>query len=203
MSGHKNNFDMIGAMREEVEYMLNVAVNNYGLDHAAIEHILKKRHYIMDEINVDDEVSTNVSYGRKYSHDKIRGSDGKIQCPYCPFRFDNGSTFSMHVTKRHKEKANRLGDRKKCSLCDETFDSLADVVNHKKMIHISADIGCLFDGCEYKSKTIGGCISHYGRKHLSEMRDGTTCLICNTECNGSSIHYHIARCCQRSHYYVN
>jgi uncharacterized C2H2 Zn-finger protein len=202
MSGHKKNFDMIGAMREEVEYMLNTAVNNYGLDQCAVEFILKKRHYIIDETNTDKDLYTNVSYGHKYSHDKIRDSDGKIQCPYCPFRFDNGSTFSMHITKRHKENAGRIGDRKKCPLCNDTFDTLADVANHKKMIHTTAEIECLFDGCEYKSKTIGGCISHYGRKHLSEMRDGGVCLVCNTECNGSSIHYHIARCCPQSHYHM-
>ena len=202
MSGHKNKFDMIGAMRGEVEYMLNIAVNVYGLDKNVIDIILKKRHYIMDEMNPTEDLYTNVSYGRKYSHDKIRYSDGKIQCPYCPFRYDNGSTFSMHITKQHKSIAKRVSDRKKCSVCDETFESLADVVNHKKMVHTASDIGCLFDGCEYKSKTIGGCISHYGRKHLSDMRDGGICLVCNTECNGSSIHYHIARCCPRSHYYM-
>uniref|UniRef100_A0A6C0BSE6 C2H2-type domain-containing protein n=1 Tax=viral metagenome TaxID=1070528 RepID=A0A6C0BSE6_9ZZZZ len=202
MSGYKNKIDIIELMKNEVEYMLNIAVTEYGMDPNAINDILKKRHYIIDTSKSEEDLYINVSYGRKYFHDKLRDSDGMIQCPCCPFRFTNGSTFSMHMTKKHTEIAKRHNGRHECVECCVTFNSSSDLTQHKTNAHVKPEIKCEFPDCQHKSKTVGGCISHYGRVHIGEMRDKQVCLTCNAEFNGASIHYHIARCCPTSHYHI-
>ena len=203
MSGFKNKVDIIATMREEVEYMLNIAVKNHGMKPQVINDILKKRHYIIDTNKSDEDSYVNVSYGRKYSHEKLRDKSGMIQCPCCPLRFTNGSTFSMHMTKKHTDVAERSNGRHKCSECDAVFNSSSDLTQHKTTAHTNPEIECLFLDCNHTSKTIGGCISHYGRVHLKHVSDKQVCLVCNTEFNGASIHYHVARCCPDSHYHVN
>jgi hypothetical protein len=122
------------------------------------------------------------------------------QCPYCDWSSQKGTTFSMHISRKHASEAGKEVNPYKCSYCQLDFSAKTHLNHHIANHHEINLINCCHDGCTYKGKNKTSIISHYVNKHMpnivKECKAHNKCVSCDR--TGTITPYHIGKCHKES-----
>lgn len=122
------------------------------------------------------------------------------KCPLCDWvcKSMNSSTFSMHMSRKHAEQLDRDPLPYACSDCDKRFTARTHLNHHVASTHNIVYFSCPYDGCPYQAKNKQSLCSHYGNKHMNDIKKACMlndiCIECGKEDIISGLAYHIAIC---------
>ena len=123
------------------------------------------------------------------------------KCPYCDWSTDRGgSTFSMHISRKHAAETGKEVNPYKCSYCHLDFSAKTHLNHHVANHHEITLINCCDTGCSYKGKNKASIISHYVTAHMpiiaKECKTHNKCVSCDR--TGNISNYHIGKCHKES-----
>jgi len=149
--------------------------------------------------------SVQTSSRKVFSGTKVHMSDtGKCPIDGCSWvcKSMNSSTFAMHISRKHAESFGRESHPYKCDCCDKSFSAKTHLNHHIANHHHIKYIECPHPECSYSAKTKQSLCSHYGNKHMNEIKrmceEQDICVSCGKEDIISGLSYHIATCCPES-----
>ena len=121
-------------------------------------------------------------------------------CSICGFTTHKPSTFSMHVSMKHKTRTPH-----KCVDCGKEFKVKTQLQHHRINYHSRVKQPCLYHGCKCQFKTLTSHKVHYMRKHMKSHEmfypngDNTVaCSTCHQTFTNKAIFYHLASCYPQS-----
>ena len=120
------------------------------------------------------------------------------ECPFCDWKCKSmkGSTWAMHMSRKHTTELGRSVDPYKCSQCDKKFCSRSHLNHHVANHHEVILQNCPDPACCYQGKNRASVVTHYMRKHLKEVIDRCEavdgCVSCDR--TGAVSVYHMGVC---------
>ena len=138
--------------------------------------------------------------------DRRKTFDGNImislpangKCPFCDWKCKSmkGSTWAMHMSRKHTIELGRAVDPYKCSQCDKKFCSRSHLNHHVANHHEVILQKCPDNDCCYRGKNRASVVTHYMRKHMKEIIDRCEavdgCVSCDR--SGTVSVYHMGVC---------
>jgi len=120
------------------------------------------------------------------------------ECPFCDWKCKSmkGSTWAMHMSRKHTVELGRAVDPYKCSQCDKKFCSRSHLNHHVANHHEIILQNCPDKDCRYQGKNRASVVTHYMRKHLKEVVDRCEAVDGCTSCDrsGAVSVYHMGVC---------
>ena len=130
-------------------------------------------------------------------------ADGK--CPFCDWtcKSKKGSTFAMHLSRKHTTELGRAIAPYKCSDCDKRFVARTHLNHHIANHHEVILRNCPDKDCQYQGKNKQSVVSHYMRHHMNDVvkrcEGADMCISC--ERTESVSLYHMGICHPSSPFY--
>jgi hypothetical protein len=138
--------------------------------------------------------------------DRRKTFDGNImislpangKCPFCDWKCKSmkGSTWAMHMSRKHTIELGRAVDPYKCSQCEKKFCSRSHLNHHVANHHEVILQKCPDIECCYRGKNRASVVTHYMRKHMKEIIDRCEavdgCVSCDR--SGTVSVYHMGVC---------
>jgi len=138
--------------------------------------------------------------------DRRKTFDGNImislpangKCPFCDWKCKSmkGSTWAMHMSRKHTIELGRAVDPYKCSQCEKKFCSRSHLNHHVANHHEVILQKCPDNDCCYRGKNKASVVTHYMRKHMKEIIDRCEavdgCVSCDR--SGTVSVYHMGVC---------
>lgn len=128
-----------------------------------------------------------------------------FQCPFCPWvcKSKNGSTFSMHISRKHAKQLGRRENPYVCTMCSETFSARTHLNHHIANHHEMILLCCPLKDCGYQSKQKMTVITHYVVNHMREKMIECQKKEACTNCDKKNFNnYHIGVCMPDSPFVV-
>tara|TARA_B110000285_G_C15135051_1_gene626270 strand:+ start:3328 stop:3810 length:483 start_codon:yes stop_codon:yes gene_type:complete len=146
------------------------------------------------------------------SSDRKKFSGTKVPMPVtgkCPVdectwvcKSMNQSTFSEHIRRKHAADFGRESHPYGCEKCTKRFTAKTHLNHHISNHHNISFHECPSPDCSYLAKNKASLYSHYGNKHMKEIKqlcsEQDICVSCGKEDIKKGMSYHIAVCCPES-----
>jgi hypothetical protein len=120
------------------------------------------------------------------------------ECPFCDWKCKSmkGSTWAMHMSRKHTIELGRAVDPYKCSQCEKKFCSRSHLNHHVANHHEVILQNCPDKDCCYQGKNRASVVTHYMRKHMKEIIERCEAVDGCVSCDRSGVVsvYHMGVC---------
>lgn len=160
----------------------------------ATVRIVKSKNVVRDSVTITDYDERRKPFdGNVMISMPVTG-----ECPFCDWicKSVKSSTFAMHLSRKHARELGRIVNPYKCSQCDKCFTARSHLNHHVANHHEIIMHNCPETNCTYQGKNKPSVITHYMRRHMSQVVERCDAIDGCVSCDrtGDISVYHMGIC---------